>query len=158
MQNKSGYWIGTRPSDGKQWTYTTSATVLSGDGDKEAIFRMYRRYVKQWNDVELDINRPLSEHTHTICGAQVIGSANRRFILHWDNRDQDHWILEIFFARGFREFHPSFSCGRNPLRTYKDIRSIRLHWSGNGRQEFARWIEAERLENQSKGEWTEYEA
>ncbi len=119
---------------------------------------MYRRFVKQWNDIELDINRSLSEHTHKICDAQIVGGANRRFILHWQDRDQDHWILEVFLARGFREYYPGLSCGRNPLRSHKDMRSLRLHWSGNGRKEFTQWIETERKENQSKGEWVEYKA
>lgn len=157
METKSTYWIGQRPSDGKRWVYTTSAIVLTADEERETIFRMYRRYVKQWNDIELNMDSCLSEHTHEVCGAKVVGSANRRFILHWQGSNQIHWILEVFFARGFKEYYPGFSCGRNTLRTAEDIRSIRLHWSQNGREEFNRWQAAERAENQGKGEW-EYKA
>lgn len=88
MAAKPTYWIGPRPSDGRRWANTTVATVLTGDEEKEAIYRMYRRYVKQWNDIELNNDRCLSEHTHEICGAKVVGSGNRRFILHWYGGDQ----------------------------------------------------------------------
>lgn len=152
------YWIGPRPSDGKRWGYTTTATVLTSDDEKEAIYRMYQRYVKQWNDIELDNDRCLSEHTHEICGAKVVGSGNRRFTLHWCGDNQVHWILEVLFARGFREYYPGLSCGRNALRSTKDIRVIRLHWSVGGREEFGRWLVAEKAANQSKGEWSEYKA
>jgi len=158
MAAKSAYWLCPRPSDGKHWAYTTSATILTGDEEKQAIYSLYRRYVKQWNDIELDTDRCLSEHTHEVCGAKVVGSANRRFILHWQRGNQDHWILEVFFARGFREYYPGLSCGRNTLRSTKDIRSIRLHWSENGREEFNRWLATEKAENQNKGEWSEYKA
>lgn len=158
MSTKSTYWIGARPSDGKRWSYTTSAIVFAADEEKKAIFRMYRRYVKQWNDIELGMDRCLSEHTHQICGANVVGSTNRRFILHWQEGDQTHWILEVCFARGFKEYYPGLSCSRNTLRSTKDIRSIRLHWSQNGREEFSRWLAAEKAENQDTEEWGEYKA
>jgi len=158
MAAKPTYWIGPRPSDGRRWVYTTAATVLTGDEEKEAIYRMYRRYVKQWNDIELNTDRCLSEHTHEICGAKVVGSGNRRFILHWSGGNQVHWILEVLFARGFREYYPGFSCGRNTLRSIKDIRGIRLHWNENGREEFGRWLATEKAANQDKGEWSEYKA
>lgn len=60
MAAKPTYWIGPRPSDGRRWAYTTAATVLTGDEEKEAIYPMYRRYVKQWNDIELNNDRCLS--------------------------------------------------------------------------------------------------
>ncbi len=158
MGRRPSYWVGKRPSDGKRWAYTTSAIVLIGEEETEAIYRMYRRYVKQWNDIELDTSRCLSEHTHELCGAKVVGGANRRFILHWENNNHDHWILEVFFSRGFSEFYPGLSCGRNTLRSANDIRSIRLHWSENGREEFNNWLKSEKSENQNNGEWDEYKA
>ncbi len=158
MAARPTYWIGSRPSDGRRWAYASAAAVLTGDEEKEAIYRMYRRYVKQWNDIELNGDRCLSEHTHEICGAKVIGSGNRRFILHWSGGNQAHWILEVLFARGFREYYPGLSCGRNTLRSTKDIRGIRLHWSENGREEFDRWLVAEKEANKEKGEWSEYKA
>ena len=158
MASESTYWNGPRPSDGKRWAYTTSATILTGEEEIEAIYRMYRRYVKKWNDIELDMGRSLSEHTHEICGAKVVGGANRRFILHWQKGDHDHWILEVFLAGGFKEYYPGLSCGLNTLRSTKDLRSIRLHWSKDGREEFNRWLALEKAENQNKGEWSEYKA
>jgi len=116
---------------------------------------MYRRYVKQWNDIELDRSRCLSEHTHEICGAKIVGG-NRKFILHWERNNHDHWILEVFFSRGFSEYYPGWSCGRNTLRNIKDIQSIRLHWSENGREKFDNWLNTEKSVNQNNGEWDEY--
>lgn len=155
---KPTYWIGPRPSDGKRWATTTMATVLTEDEQKEAVYRMYQRYVKQWNDIELNNDKCLSEHTHEICGAKVISSGNRRFILDWYGGNKVHWILEVLFARGFKEYHPGFSCGRNALRSPKDIRAIRLHWSEGGKEEFGRWHAAEQAANQDNGEWSEYKA
>lgn len=155
---KPTYWIGPRPSEGKRWTTTTTATVLTEDEEKEAVYRMYQRYVKQWNDIELNNDKCLSEHTHEICGAKVVGGGNRRFILHWYGGNQAHWILEVLFARGFREYYPGSSCGRNALRSTKDIRAIRLHWSEGGKEEFGRWHAAEQAANQDNGEWSEYKA
>ncbi|WP_117146029.1 hypothetical protein [Pseudomonas coronafaciens] len=151
------YWIGPRPSDGKSWAYTTMATVLTDDEEKEAVYRMYQRYVKQWNDIELNNDKCISEHMHEICGAKVVGS-NRRFTLHWYGGSEVHWILEVLFARGFKEHYPGLSCGRNALRSIKDIRAIRLHWSENGREEFSRWCAAEHVANHDNGEWSEYKA
>lgn len=155
---KPTYWIGPRPSEGKRWVYTTTATVLTEDEEQEAVYRMYQRYVKQWNDIELNNDKCLSEHTHEIFGAKVVGSGNRRFILHWHRGNEVHWILEVLFARGFKEYYPEFSCGRNALRSIKDIRAIRLHWSEGGREEFGRWHASEQEANQDNGEWSEYKA
>ena len=157
MTRKSAYWIGKRPWDGKRWAYTNAATVLDDASQKEAIFRMYRRYVKQWNDIELDEDRSLSEHTHEVCGAKVVGG-NRRFILHVQNNNQDTWILEVHFARGFSEFYPGLSTGRNTMRSPADIRSIHLHWSQAGNEVFREWLKIEKETNEAKGEWTEYKA
>jgi len=158
MAAKHTYWIGEHTSGAKRWAYTTAATVITGDEEKDAIYHMYRRYVKQWNDIELNNDRCLSEHTHKICGANVVGSGNRRFILHWCGGNQIHWILEVFFARGFREHYPGLSGGRNTLRSTKDIREIRLHWSEGGREEFDSWLAIEQATNIDNGEWSEYKA
>jgi len=48
---------------------------IQGVEEKETIYRVYRRYVKQWNDIEMDTDRRLSEHTHEVCGAKVVASA-----------------------------------------------------------------------------------
>jgi len=116
---------------------------------------MYRRYVKQWNDIELDENRPLTEHTGEVFGARVVGAA-RRFILLGPNERQDKWILEVLFARGFSQYYPGLSCGLNTLRSPEDIRSIRLHWSEGGQDVFRRWLKAEAEANKGNGEWDEY--
>lgn len=156
MAGKPPYWIGKRPSDSKRWARMTSATILESESVREAVYRLYRRYVKQWNDIELDTNRSLDEHTHEICGVQVVGSTQRRFILSYHKSTQNQWILEVCFARGFKEYYPGMSCGRNPLRSTDDIRSIRLHWNGNGKHVFEKWLEEEYEKNRKIGEWTEY--
>jgi len=155
MKRGSSYWVGMRPTGGKRWAYATSGTVIDDPKLKEAIFRMHRRYTKQWNDIELDRSRSLSEHTHEVLGAKVVGG-NRRFILHAQEDNMNHWILEVFYSRGFSEFHPGWSCGKNPFRSIDDMRSIHLHWSDEGKVKFEEWVEAERLANQHMGEATEY--
>jgi hypothetical protein len=157
MKRGSSYWIGTRPTGGERWAYTTFGTVIDDPKMKEAVLRMHRRYAKQWNDIELDRSRCLSEHTHEILGAQVVGGS-RRFILHAEEENKNHWILEIMYARGFSEFHPGWSFGKNPLRSIDDMRSLHLHWSDEGRSKFEEWIEAERVANEHKGEEVEYVA
>ncbi len=155
MKRGSSYWVGTRPSSGKQWAYTTNGTVIADSGTKEAIFRMQRRYAKQWNDIELDRSRSLSEHTHEILGAQIVGGG-RSFTLHAQEENKNHWILEIFYARGFSNFHPGASFGKNPFRSIGDMRSTHLHWSDDGRLKFEEWLLAESAANQHKGEAVEY--
>lgn len=155
MPKTNTYWIGEKPSDGKRWAYAEHATVEQDAAIKESVFRMYRRYVKQWNDIELDLNRSLQEHSHEICGAQVVG-AGRMFVLHDSSQQNEDWILEVKFARGFTPFHPGWSCGKNPFRSVADIASIRLHWRGTGNQRFRKWLEQERTENTAKGECDDY--
>ena len=126
MRKNSKYWIGTKPSDGCRWTYTDHATVIDDPALVQNVFHMYRRYVKQWNDIELDRNRSLQEHTHEVCGARVVG-ANRMFVLHDDTQPQSDWILEVKFARGYSPYHPGWSFGKNPFRSTADMTNIRLH-------------------------------
>lgn len=151
----SGYWIGERPSDGKRWSDTTAAKVIDDAPTKEAIFHMFRRYVKQWNDIELDRARSLSEHTHEVQGAQVVG-ATRQFVLTSHTDGLDRWTLEVRYGRGFSSFYPGSSFGRNPFRSIADIQSIRLHWSDAGDQAFEKWLLLEQSANASKQEATEY--
>lgn len=157
MSRASTYWIGKKPTNGKRWTYTNSATVLNDPAQIEAVFWMYRRYVKQWNDIELDLSRSFSEHTHEVCGAKVVG-ANRTFILHAYTEDRGHWILEIHFARGFSQFYPGRSTGKNSLRSVADMSGIYLHWSQEGRAAFEQWLVAEQKANGACGEWDEYKS
>lgn len=154
MKRRPTYWVGPAPAGVKRWAYTTSGAVIDDPEQREAIFRMHRRYVKQWNDIELDHSRSLSEHTHEVLGAQVV-NGGRRFILH-GYQEPSHWILEILYARGFSEFHPDWSCGKNPFRTTEDMRHTVLHWSDDGRTTFEQWMEAEKLANHAKGEASEY--
>jgi hypothetical protein len=156
MRKKAPYWIGKKPWDGTRWAYTERATLLDDASQKEAIFRMYRRYVKQWNDIELNTERSLAEHTHEICGAKVVGGGGKKFILHAHRDNQDHWILEVMFARGFSESYPGWSTGRNTMRTLSDMRSIHLHWSHAGDKAFESWLVTEKLMNGTNGEWDEY--
>jgi len=74
MSKSEPYWLGKRPLDGKRWAYTTSAVVLDAGDYHEKLFRMFRRYTKQWNDIELNMDRDLSEHTHEIHGAHIVGA------------------------------------------------------------------------------------
>ncbi len=153
---KSSYWQGTPPSDAKRWQGADSGEILA-DRYTESLFRMYRRYVRRWNEIELDKARSLSEHTHEVFGARVIG-AQRMFVLHCDINRDDGWILEMRFARGFQEFHPGWSCGRNALRTTTDILRSVLHWRGKGRAGFDDWLARDALEHGPLQEWTEYNA
>lgn len=155
MKRKSNYWQCAKPSSGTRWAYTEMATVIDDPNVIESVFRMHRRYAKQWNDIELDTNRSLSEHTHKVHGAQVV-SGNRRFILHGQNGEKTHWILEVLLARGFAEWHPGWSFGKNPLRTISDIKSIHLHWSEGGKESFEEWLIEEREINSKNGECGEY--
>lgn len=156
MKKKSQYWICKKPWDGSRWAYTNNAIILEDASQKEAIFRMYRRYVKQWNDIELNVNCSLADHTHEVCDAKVVGGGSKKFILHASNNDQDQWILELMFARGFSQFYPGLSTGRNTMRTVSDIRSIHLHWSQAGDKAFENWLITERQTNIANGEWEEY--
>ena len=157
MKRASNYWQGIKPTNGTRWVYTDKAMVLDDPQLVEAVYRMHRRYAKQWNDIELDTSRSLSEHTHKVCGAQVVGG-NRRFILHAHQENNEHWILEILFARGFSVWYPGWSFGKNSLRSTSDIKSIQLHWSQGGKEAFESWLKAERDTNQQNGEWNEYKA
>ncbi|BBB66379.1 hypothetical protein UNDYM_2126 [Undibacterium sp. YM2] len=159
MTRKTAYWIGKRPSDGKAWQYAEHATIIDDASQAEMIYRMYRRYVKQWNDIELNPEKCLSAHTHEICGAAVISSSIHKFVLHAHNSSyQNHWILEVCLARGFSMYYPGGSCGLNTLRSIDDIRSIRLHWSQAGDEVFKAWLNTEKEINSANGESEEYRA
>lgn len=157
MARKPNYWIVPYPSGTKRWQGATSGTSLAMEKYRGQLFHLYRRYAKQWNDIELDQSRRLSEHTHRICDAHVVGSG-KQFVLTW-NLDRDTgWILEISFVRGFRQFYPGWSTGLNTLRSESDVKSAVLHWRGHGREAFDQWLVREHTENASKGEWAEYKA
>ncbi|WP_140648584.1 hypothetical protein [Rhodanobacter glycinis] len=157
MAGKKTYWHGARPSGGKRWQGADSGIVLDLEKHGEALFRMYRRYVRQWNDIELDHTRELSEHTFRVCGPRVVGSSGG-FVLIFDEDRETGWILDLSFSRGFHKFYPGFSTGLNTLRSKTDISRAVLHWRGSGREEFDAWLERERSENSGKGEWAEYKA
>lgn len=156
MTNQA-YWRGKRPSDGKRWKGATSAEELSANIYSEPLFRMYRRYAKQWNEIELDRTRSLSEHTHTVCGSRVVGAPGM-FVLHCDVSRENGWILEMKFARGFHQYHPGWSTGLNALRSTADVARSVLHWRGAGKEAFDHWLDQERAENAPRGEWLEYKA
>ena len=154
MSRKEPYWIGARPSKGKRWAYASHAVVVEDLETIESVFRMQRRYAKQWNDIELDIGRNLGEHDHEVFGAMVVGRGSR-FILH-GGKHPTHWVLEIWYERGFKPYHPGWSFGKNPFRSHDDMKSVRLHFSPGGDQEFRSWLLAEKDANRNLGEWTEY--
>jgi hypothetical protein len=152
MKRRSTYWVGERPTGGERWAYATHGTVIDDPHAMEVIFQMHGRYVKRWNDIELDRSRSLSEHTHEVRGAKVVGGGSRRFILHAQENNKEHWILEILYSRGFSEFCPGGSFGKNSLRSTDDIRSIHLHWSDDAQMKFEKWLAEEKLANQANGE------
>jgi hypothetical protein len=131
--------------------------VITDPETVEAVFRMQRRYAKQWNDIELDRSRSLSEHTHEVCGAKVIGG-DRRFTLHAQQDDKVNWILEVLFSRGFSEWYPGWSFGKNGFRSVGDIKGVHLHWSDGGKEAFSSWLTREKEVNQNNPEHTEYQS
>ena len=157
MTGRAPYWVGKRPSDGKRWRGAEAAIILDLEEYGDILFSMYRRYVTQWNEIELDMNRELSEHTFLICGAQVVG-ASGRFILTFNADRETGWILELCFRSGFHQYYPGLSTGLNALRTVSDIRRAALHWRGNGRDAFETWLKQERTENYATCEATVYKA
>lgn len=157
MNKKQPYWLTEKPSDAKRWEGCDLGAVLENDDYRERLFRLYRRYVKQWNDIELDHSRSLADHTHQICGAKVVGSTNM-FILQGSQNGTEDWTLEIVYARGFKQFYPGMSTGRNTMRSPENIKSIRLHWKDAGRDAFNAWLNQEAQINSDKGEWDEYKS
>lgn len=155
MPKREPYWIGIRPPNGRKWTYTSNAKVIDDPTMIESLFRLYRRYAKQWNDIELDSRRSLAEHTHEVCGAKVVGDS-RCFILHGGTQQGMHWVLELWYSRGFSPYYTGSSCGRNTMRATSDIKSARLHYSSGGEAVFAAWLDQERRSNKNAGEWTIY--
>ncbi len=105
MATKRTYWLGPRPSGAARWQGATSGSVLDAAEYEEALYKLYRRYAKQWNDIELDKFRPLSEHTHEICDARVVGSQGM-FVLHMNDDRETGWVLEVSFGRGFKQYYP----------------------------------------------------
>lgn len=157
MTRKQNYWVGPRPSSGKGWQNAEHGTTLELSACGDQLFRLYRRYVKQWNDIELDVARGLNEHTHNVCGAKVVG-ASGRFILEHNSNRETGWILEVKFSRGFRQFYPGLSTGLNTLRTINDLQKVTFHWRGEGESSFQQWLALELQENGAKGEWNEYKS
>ena len=155
MGKRTPYWITDKPSDAKRWEGCELGAVLDNKEFRDQLFKVHRRYAKQWNDIELDDNRSLAEHTHQICGAKVIGSSNRFILRGGANRDEN-WILEVAYARGFKQYYPGLSTGLNAMRSAEDIRSIRLHWRERGREAFDTWLAHEHASNSANGEWMEY--
>lgn len=146
MGESREYWMGEQPRDGDRWVYAEFGTVLDDAATRQALVDMHGRYVKQWNDVELDPRGGLFKHTHEVHGAKVL-AADGRFVLHGRGDSRSHWILEIVFSLGFREFH-AFSFQRNTMRSPADMRSVHLHWCGHGRELFERWMDKERAATQ----------
>jgi hypothetical protein len=146
-----------RPTDAKRWEGCDFGALLSKDECAERLVRVYRRYSKQWNDIELDHNRSLAEHTHEICGVKVVSSSDK-FILHGGKTREENWILEVVYARGFKQFYPGMSTGRNTMRSASDIKNVRLHWKLQGKDAFENWLAYEQTANPNQGEWQEYRA
>ena len=132
------YWLGKRPYDGKKWVYTTSGIVINNRNMKKIAFDLYQLYVTQWNNIEGDLSRCLSEHTHQLGTAKVIEDFDR-FILKDHNDNNDCWILEICFFKNFERYKAGLSCCLKPLSTIKNIRNVVLHWSDNGHLKFKNW-------------------
>jgi len=157
MATKQNYWFGPYPSTSKGWQGAEHGIILDLSLYGERLFRLYRRYAKQWNDIELDVTRSLAEHTHRICGAHVVGSSGGFILTHNTDRENG-WILDVDFVRSFRQYYPGRSTGLNALRTIGDIKRVALHWRGNGRESFEQWMNQEMKENGAKDEWNEYKS
>lgn len=155
MPRRPPYWTTEKPSDAKRWSGMQSGAVLDPDVYCGRLFHLYRRYVKQWNDIELDHSRGLDEHTHEVCGAKVIGARNM-FVLSHVTPGGSRWILEVVFGKGFRQFYPGWSTGMNAMRTTSDIKRMLLHWADTGRSAFEKWLEQEEQTKATREEWTEY--
>lgn len=132
------YWIGERPGNGKKWGYTTSGTVLNSKNMMQLAFDLYQIYVIQWNEIESNLKRPLSDHKYELYSAKVIDDFNR-FILYHHNNNHDHWILEIWFYKKINRYKAGLSCCLKPLDTVDDIRNLILHWSDGGYVNFKNW-------------------
>lgn len=141
MNETDAYWTGERPRDAIEWSCSDSGTVLDDAATRHALFRMYARYVRRWNEIELDASRNLFEHTYEVNGAKVL-PADGRFVLAGRSSFHAQWVMELIFSRGFRVFHPG-NLGRSPMRCDADIRSVHLHWSGSGRDAFEQWMRSE---------------
>lgn len=140
--SQSPYWIGKRPTNAKKWSGAKHAQIISDDRTIEAVFHIYQRFVKQWNDVELDAARNFDESPQEIAGAKIT-SDPKRFIIHGRTEAESMWILEVWYARGFRSSRPGLSCARNTMRSITDIKSLHLHFSPGGPQAFEDWLQHE---------------
>ena len=149
------YWIDGRPPSGKRWQGAEYARIINEESVFGAIFRMQRRFVKQWNDVELDRERDFSEQSQVISGATVLSLADR-FVVHMRNGREGLWVLEVRYVRGFKHYYPGLSCARNPFRSRDDMKSIYLHFAGSGEEEFSSWLAIE-SQNDGSAEWDAYE-
>ena len=136
-QNRK-YWLGKRPYDGKKWIYTTSATVINNSKMRQIAFELYQLYVAQWNDIEGDLSRCLSEHTHKLGSAKVLSRFDH-FILMDHNNNNDYWVFEICLSKKFEPYKSGLSCCMRPLNSIKNIRNVVLHWSDNGHLGFRNW-------------------
>ena len=154
MSIRKKYWIDGRPSSGKRWQGAEHAKIINEEKVADAIFRMQRRFVKQWNDVELDRERDLSDQSQEISGATVLGVGDR-FVVHMRNGRDSLWVLEAWYGRGFKPYYPGWSYGRNPFRFREDMKSIYLHFAGSGEEGFSSWLALE-SQNDGSAEWAEY--
>lgn len=157
MASRIPYWQGPTPSGVKRWQGATQATIVDLDVYGEDLLRMYRRYVKEWNEIELDNSRQLAEHTHHVGAARVVGSSGR-FILTSAIDRETGWILEIEFGRGFKQYFPGLSCGLNSPRSAKDLKRVTLHWRGAGEAAFGEWLKNRSDKNSDDSESFIYRA
>lgn len=152
------YWIGTRPSKACRWSDAEHGTEINDPDLLERIRQMHSRYVKTWNDVELDMARHLSEHLENFHGAVYYGGYLDGPVLGmtFSEGDRFGWRLEIKHTRSFRAYHPGWSFGKNPLRSLADMKSVRLHWAGDGDDRFLAWLDSEREAHQHIQGETQY--
>lgn len=155
MRAKKPYWIGTKPPDGRRWGSAEHACIISDQRTIDALRSMHNRYVQAWNDIELDPQRSLSEHSHKVFGADVVG-VDRMFVLVSRSEAYGEWMLEVKYTRDFSPFHPGLSCGKNPLRSNADIVNVRLHWQGDGQLKFNHWLASEAETNRGLAQCPDY--
>ncbi|MBI2768963.1 MAG: hypothetical protein HYX47_05045 [Burkholderiales bacterium] len=136
---KSNYWVGNRPSGGKAWAYTDRGCEIADPAIQATVTEIYRHYARLWNEIELDRDRSLEEHTHQIAGASAVNGGGRMFALHAQDGDT-HWVLELLFARGFDLFGEGMSFAMTEPDSLSAFRSMRLHWNEGGQEAFSNWL------------------
>ena len=149
---KSSYWVGVIPSGVNCQEGLSQAMQITEPTTLDAVFRLYRRHAKHYNDIELDRSSDISKQQY-YCNATVL-TVNERFVVASRDESGYHWILEVTFRRGFSSFDSEKIL--NTLRSVCDIKGLYLHYNTGGPNMFEEWLLKEKQESHGKGEWVKY--